>query len=104
MPGKREKIKQDLINQLEENGIEGEHWFDLVDDYMSLWDIKNKLIDDIMERGVNIRYQNGENQYGWKKNDSVGNLHKTNSQMIKLLNKLGIEASPQEETPDIPEL
>ena len=97
---KREQIKQDLLDQLEENGVEGEHWVDLVDDYMSLWDIKNNLIDDIMERGVNIRYQNGENQYGWKKNDSVGNLHKTNTQMLKLLDKLGIDASPHGKDPD----
>ncbi|MFP4042886.1 MAG: P27 family phage terminase small subunit [Bacteroidales bacterium] len=94
---KREKIRKDLLDQLERNGVHGEHYVDLIDDYMSLWDIKNELIEDIEDKGVNIRYQNGENQFGYKKNDSVVNLHKTNNQMLKILSNLGLKPSKHED-------
>ncbi|WP_442985501.1 P27 family phage terminase small subunit [Serpentinicella sp. ANB-PHB4] len=64
-------MKRDLIDQLERNGVYGRHYIDLIDDYMALWDIKNKLIKDIKARGVTIKYQNGLNQWGYKKNDSI---------------------------------
>src|SRR5690606_39353600 len=59
----REQIKQDLVDQLERQGVYGRHYLDLVEDYMALWDTKNALISDITKRGVMIKYQNGENQW-----------------------------------------
>ncbi|TDX52149.1 P27 family phage terminase small subunit [Orenia marismortui] len=94
---KRSEIKTDLLDQLDRNGVKGKHLVDLVEDYMSLWDIKNDLIADIEDKGVNIKYQNGENQYGFKKNDSVTNLHKTNTQMLKILDHLGLKPSKHED-------
>ena len=88
----REQIKQDLIDQLERQGVYGRHYLDLVEDYMALWDTKNDLIRDIKERGVTVRYQNGQNQWGHKKNDSVDNLVKVNKQMLMLLKELGLRA------------
>jgi hypothetical protein len=85
-------IRQDLIDQLERNGVLGGHFFDLVDDYMCLWEIKNELIKDIDTRGVSIEWKNGGGQGGFKKNDSIGELNKTNAQMLKLLNELGLKA------------
>lgn len=92
MASKR-KIKQDLLDQLERQGVYGSHYLDLVNDYMALWEVKNALIDDIKERGVNTRYQNGENQWGYKKNDSIVELNRTNAQMLKLLSELGLKAT-----------
>ena len=89
----REQIRQDLIDQLERQGIYGRHYLDLVEDYMALWDTKNALIEDIKKRGVMVRYQNGQNQWGHKKNDSVGNLVKVNKQMLELLKELGLRAA-----------
>ena len=89
----REQIRQDLIDQLERQGIYGRHYLDLVEDYMALWDTKNALISDIQKRGVMVRYQNGQNQWGHKKNDSVGNLVKVNKQMQELLKELGLRAA-----------
>ena len=89
----REQIRQDLIDQLERQGIYGRHYLDLVEDYMALWDTKNALISDIQKRGVMVRYQNGQNQWGHKKNDSVGNLVKVNKQMLELLKELGLRAA-----------
>lgn len=84
------QIKQDLIDQLERRGVYGRHYLDLINDYMALWDIKNNLISDIKERGVTVKYQNGANQWGYKKNDSVSELAKINAQMLKLLSELGL--------------
>lgn len=85
-------IKQDLLDQLERNGTTGEHFINLVDDYMGLWKIKNLLFDDIKKSGITIRYDNGGGQKGSKKNDKVDQLLKVNERMLKLLNDLGIKA------------
>ena len=89
----REQIRQDLVDQLERQGGYGQHFLDLIDDYLALWDTKNELIKDIKERGVTVRYQNGENQWGYKKNDSVSELVKVNAQMLKILSELGLKAT-----------
>lgn len=90
---KKTDIKNDLVNQLERNGVYGKHYLDLIDDYMAMWEIKNKLIKDIKARGVVVKYQNGPEQWGHKKNDSIAELNKTNAQMLKILNELGLKAS-----------
>ncbi len=93
-------IKQDLLDQLERNGTYGNQYIDLVNDYMALYEIKNLLIKDIKTRGVTVQYQNGQNQYGYKKNDSINELNKTNAQMLKIIDKLGL--NPEKiETGDI---
>ena len=63
---------------------------------MDLWVIKNQLRDDIKERGVVCKYQNGETQWGYKRNDSVGELNKVSSQMLKILSQLRIEPNKLE--------
>jgi len=97
---KKSDIKKDLVEQLERKGVYGRHYLDLINDYMALWEIKNQLIKDIRERGVSIPWQNGPNQRGHKKNDSISELNKTNAQMLKILNELGLKAEPLEEIDD----
>ena len=101
---KRKKIRQDLLDQLERNGVVGEQYIDLVDAYMHLWDTFHELTDDIEEKGVSIKWQNGENQFGYKKNDSVAERNKTVNQMLKVLKQLGLEPSPSENTPVVEEM
>lgn len=90
---KQKDIKKDLIEQLNKNGVFGNHYMDLINDYMEMWKIKNQLIKDIKKRGVVTEYKNGENQFGFKKNDSIPELNKTNAQMLKILNELGLRAT-----------
>ena len=89
------EIKKDLLDQLKENEIYGKHYEDLINDYMALWDIKNRLIADIKERGVSVEWNNGK-QVGRKKNDSIPELNKTSAQMLKILAELGLKPSPKE--------
>ncbi|ABO51118.1 hypothetical protein Dred_2608 [Desulforamulus reducens MI-1] len=90
---RKTEIKKDLKNQLERNGVYGSHYLDLINDYMSLWEIKNRLIKDIKTRGVSVEWNNGGGQKGFKKNDSIAELNKTNAQMLKILNELGLKAN-----------
>lgn len=90
----RNEIKKDLLQQLSINDTEEKRYIDLVEDYMALWDIKNRLIQDIKERGVSVEWNNGK-QTGRKKNDSVADLVKVNNQMLKILSELGLKPSPK---------
>lgn len=82
-----DEIKSDLLKQLETNGTYGKHYEDLINDYMELWDTKNKLFSDIKVRGVSIEWSNGK-QSSVKKNDSIAEVTKTNTQMLKILDAL----------------
>lgn len=97
---RKTEIKKDLIDQLDRNGVYGKYYLDLVNDYMAMWEIKNKLIKDIKERGVSVYWCNGGGQEGYKKNDSIAELNKTNAQMLKILNELGLKPSRSDGDPD----
>ena len=89
----RELIKKDLIEQLNKKGAIQQFYISLVDDYLSLWDMKNALIEDIELRGVSVEWNNGGGQKGRKKNDSIAELNKTNAQMLKILSELGLRGA-----------
>lgn len=89
----RDRIKDELHRQRESLGIKSIAYKDLVDDYMQFWDVKNKLIADINDRGVATPGANGV----LKRNDSVGELSKINTQMLKILNELGLKAVAEDD-------
>lgn len=90
----KKKIRDDLISQLEERGLEKmSHYVSLVDDYCRLWEVKDMLFDDISQRGVNVPYNNGGGQQGYKRNDSVSELTRVNAQMLKILSELGLRGA-----------
>ena len=93
----RTKIENAIIKQLKEKQVyKFAHYQDLVRDYMKFWDIKNMLQDDIEIKGVSVFWQNSETQSGYKKNDSISELLKVNTQMLKILFDLGVRASDLE--------
>ncbi len=85
-------VYRDIVDQLDRNGTFGEHYQDLVGDYMDMWITKCLLFRDIEERGVMVPYNNGGGQEGIKKNESVELSLKMNAQMLRLLNELGIKS------------
>ncbi|MRX56724.1 hypothetical protein GJU41_22535 [Bacillus idriensis] len=87
----RKRIEKDLTKQLKEKGIFGNHYEDLLQDYISLWDLKCELLDDIEENGIKV-----SGMHGPKSNPAINDLHKTNDRMIKILEALGLKASPVE--------
>jgi hypothetical protein len=84
-----------LIDQLDRNGTYGEHYLNLIDDYINLWTIKNKLIQD-SKKNPYTEWKNGESSYGRKKNDSIDQAVKVNQQMLKILGFLDIKPSKQD--------
>lgn len=92
---KRQKIKQDLLDQLDRNRTYGEHYLNLIDDYINLWMIKNKLIRD-GKKNPYTEWRNSENSYGRKKNDCIDQAVKVNMQMMKILGFLGIKPTKQD--------
>ncbi len=90
----KKKIEKAINKQMKEKQLDAHaHYKDLVKDYLSLWDIKNQLIEDIEERGVSVFWSNGGGQQGYKKNESISELLKVNKQMLTILYDLGIRAS-----------
>lgn len=87
------RIKKDLIHQLEMNEANTPTFLSQVDDYMSMWVVKEMLIADIEKRGTNIIYDNGGGQKGTKKNESIAEQVKVSSQMLKILDTLKIKTS-----------
>ena len=99
-----QKIKNDLMEQLEIRGTPYEFYRDLVEDYMDIWVTKCLLVDDIQQRGVTVLYHNGGGQKGRKGNDSIEKRIKVNAQMLKLLSELGIKPSGTEGTDESEEM
>lgn len=88
---KRGVIRRDLLDQLERNGTVGGYYSDLVDDYMELWDTKNKLTIDIKQRGAKVVVATAAGSVNVKTNDSVLDRLKVNAQMLKILDSIGIK-------------
>ncbi|KAA6469353.1 MULTISPECIES: P27 family phage terminase small subunit [Bacillus cereus group] len=88
---KKAQIKQDLLQQLENANLNGMHYVDLVDDYITLFDTKNKLAREIKKNGPMIEWQNSESQKGMKANPATKEFRETNKRMTDLLKVLGLK-------------
>lgn len=94
----RQKLYDLLMSKLKDKGLESEMQFvDMVNTYMKFFDIKNKLIEDIEERGVSVIGVTGS----VKKNDSITELIKVITSMSKLLEFLGIDIEESEEDEEL---
>ena len=87
----RNEIREDLMNQLNQKGLSGKYYIDLVEDYMRLWDMKEMLSEDIKKRGVAVEQPGVKGIMVEKKNESCDQLLKTNKQMTSLLEYLDIK-------------
>lgn len=92
------ELRDELLDQLARAGNVKRYFEDLVEDYMQLYVTKTLLQADIAERGVRVFYNNGGGQFGYKKNDSVEQMLKVNTQMLKILEALNI--TPEDDEPD----
>lgn len=90
---KQSQIRDDLTNELIGQGKDKSYYFDLVNQYCEMFAICRALIADIKERGVSISWSNSATQKGYKKNDSIAEFNKTNAQMLKILNELGLRGA-----------
>ncbi len=93
LSGIRGDIYKSLKEQLELADNYNAYTEDLLKDYIQMYDTKCLLSQDIEERGVSLEYDNGGGQKGSKSNPSIDLLNRTNAQMIKLLDALGLKPS-----------
>ena len=88
---KRGKVKKDLVSQLKENGTTAQHHMDMVDKYLTMWDMAQALEEDFHNNGVKIMTSTGS-----KINPSIPEYTKTNNQMLRLLSEMGLKPVRQE--------
>lgn len=93
-------IRNDLNNQLLEQGKIGKHFDDMVEDYIYLVKLKDELQADIKAKGIRYRVKTGNGFYTSKPNESVQNLLKVNAQMLKILQDLDLKTSENKNTGD----
>lgn len=93
-------VLDNLNQQLEKKKAVFPIYSDLVSDYMSYWEIKEKLKNDVKERGVYIKYNNGGGQTGETDNPSIDKLLKVTTKMKEILAQLEIDVASVVEEDD----
>lgn len=91
MAEKKNDILDSLKSQLKRKNADISVFNDLLNDYMSLYDIKKKLVADIRKRGVSYEVESASGKARIiKQNQSVKDLVAVNKQMLLILDKLGL--------------
>ncbi|GLG06138.1 P27 family phage terminase small subunit [Sellimonas catena] len=85
------EIKESLLEQLRLQNKTSDFYLDLVSDYMDYWSLKKKLIADIRKKGIRYETINGNGINVEKPNESVTNLPKITTAMLKILNDLNLK-------------
>lgn len=85
------EIRTSLSEQLEEQSKCGRYFDDLINDYIYLWKLKKMIQKDIKKRGIRYEVTSGNGFVSEKPNESVPNLMKVTTQMLKLLSDLGLQ-------------
>ena len=85
------EIKESLLEQLRLQNKTSDFYLDLVSDYMDYWSLKKKLITDIRKKGIRYDTVNGNCIKVEKPNESVTNLPKITTAMLKILNDLNLK-------------
>lgn len=85
------EIKESLLEQLRLQNKTSNFYLDLVSDYMDYWSLKKKLITDIRKKGIRYETVNGNGIEVEKPNESVTNLPKITTAMLKILNDLNLK-------------
>ena len=78
-----------MEKQLAARGADIDLFNDQIQDYMTMWDLKEKLKDDIEENGLRLKYLTASGKVE-KHNPSVKQLPLINKQMLMLLKQLDI--------------
>lgn len=93
-------IKEHLMLQLQNLNKIDKYYEDMVNDYIYFHQLKNKLKKDIKDNGIRYKYVNGNGITVDKPNESILNLTKINTQMLKILNDLGLQQPQIEDDTD----
>lgn len=92
MATRAQLLAHSLNEQLKRKGACEYHFQKLVDDYCRLFEIKEKLLEDIKQNGVTITEQNVKGFEIHKTNPAVSEMTRVSASMLKILDKLNISA------------
>lgn len=84
------KIKESLIRQLDAKNANVPHFYDLILDYLELYDVKKALQKDIRKRGVSYETTSANGFEIIKQNQSVKDLNAVEKQMLSMLKEMGL--------------
>lgn len=84
-------IKADLMAQLQNQRKDGQHFIDLINDYLFLYDLKKNMQKDIKNKGLRYETMSGSGVKTEKPNENVQNILKVNAQMLKILSELDLK-------------
>lgn len=84
-------IKKDLLDQLKLQNKTGNHYLDLVEQYMTFYIIKDQLNADIEDKGIRYAITNGNGIEVERPNESVDRLLKLAPTMTRMLESLGLK-------------
>ncbi|MDL2324053.1 hypothetical protein LJC61_02725 [Ruminococcaceae bacterium OttesenSCG-928-A16] len=90
---KREELRKDLLEKIESRWPESPMFIDLAEDYLSLWDDKRTLRNDIAKRGRKVTKYDSRGQKQIANNESIDQILKINTQMINIIKAIGLEPS-----------
>lgn len=94
------KLRQSLIAQLEEKNIKTDYNLALVDDYVKLWKINKELHKDVKERGAKIKTYNSKGCEVTKTNESLTDIQKNESTMLKIYQSMKLQDPVMKGTTD----
>ncbi len=97
------QIRQDLLDQLLEQGKLGKHFESLVEDYINFEKLKRKMQRDIDKNGLRITAMTGNGYPTEKPNENVLNILKVNGQQLKILQDLELKEPAPPRTPKVGE-
>lgn len=86
----RKRVKTSLEDQLKAKGADIDLFIDQIKDYMTMWDLKEQLKDDIEKNGLRLMYRTANGGVAEKDNPSVKQIPLINKQMLMLLKQLDI--------------
>lgn len=94
------KVKDSLVNQLSEKGIETDYNLSLIDDYMKHWKIVADLNKDIKSRGAVVKTFDCKGNKVTKTNESIKIMNTEQAIMLKIIQLLGLQEPVQKESAD----
>ncbi len=83
-------IRESLLRQLEEKDAKVPYAVSLIEDYVFLWNQKNKMQTDIRKHGMTIRAASSVGKEYDKENPAVKMVLLYEKQMLQILEKLNI--------------
>ena len=89
-------LRQSLLDNLRERGLDTQCYEDKVDEYMDFWVMRRQLLDDVAARGLTLTDERGR----MMENRSVSLAVQTARQMQDILRLLGICGDRQREEDD----